>query len=284
MSKREKPEKPAPRVDENGNPICGAKTKRGKGICKRPPMANGRCYHHGGASPAPGPTHPRYKNGVRSKYLPAAVAKHFDEAMADPEFLSVRENAALVFARKKQLEQRLETGESSAAWKLLKEHWGEFERGNRMQREAVTLDDAARDAMLAQSRELIGSALDNMKRIITGGASEQQQWNELLEINILEQQMKSAETARLQRAAEIMTMGEVAMLIHQIQQAIMARITDQALLRDIGTALHYIMETGSAPPPKIAGGEVIEAAVDLPNPPAPPHTSPSDSISLPESG
>lgn len=227
---------------------CCAKLKRRNGVCPNPAMDNGRCDKHGGKTPPPGPTHPNYTHGRHSKYLPTAVAKHFDEAMADPEFLSIRPNAALVHARKKELEKRLETGESSATWKELREAWGEFERGNRLQREAATLlDDDARTIALTQSREIIGAALDSIKRLITGGASEQQQWNELLKINSLEEQMKQSEVSRLQRAAQIMTLGEVAMLIHQLQQAVMLEIKDKEQLRRIGVAFNSILQTGAAP-------------------------------------
>lgn len=265
MSKRKKEEKQgvpsakAKRTDANGKPICGAKLKRGKpGVCQQPPMPNGRCYHHGGASPVAGPTHPSYTHGKRSKYLPQAVAKHFDEAMDDPEFLSVRENAALVYARKKQLEQRLETGESSSTWAELREVWGDFRRGQRLQKEATATDsDELRQSLLAESRTLITESLEAADRLISGGASEQTQWNELLKINAHEGQLKAAEVVRLQRAAEIMTMGEVAIFIHQLQQAVCSIISDKDQLRKIGTAFDYIMRTGSLPAGGVGAGEVV---------------------------
>ena len=45
--------------------ICGAKGKRNGKPCPRPPMTNGRCYHHGGASPGalPGAANANYKHG-----------------------------------------------------------------------------------------------------------------------------------------------------------------------------------------------------------------------------
>lgn len=52
--------------------VCGAHTKRGT-ECQAPPMANGRCRVHGGASLA-GAESPTFKHGRYSQYLPQAIA------------------------------------------------------------------------------------------------------------------------------------------------------------------------------------------------------------------
>jgi hypothetical protein len=43
---------------------CGAKTKRG-GICRETSMPNGRCYVHGGATPAKHPNFRGHKNALK---------------------------------------------------------------------------------------------------------------------------------------------------------------------------------------------------------------------------
>lgn len=52
--------------------ICGAKTVRGQ-PCKAPPMANGRCRVHGGATPK-GVDSPQFIHGRYSQYLPQVIA------------------------------------------------------------------------------------------------------------------------------------------------------------------------------------------------------------------
>ncbi len=60
--------------------LCGAKTKTGP--CKQPQMPNGKCRLHGGKSPPPGPDHPRWAHGRRSKLvrrLPGKLGETFAE-------------------------------------------------------------------------------------------------------------------------------------------------------------------------------------------------------------
>jgi hypothetical protein len=54
---------------ENDSKTCGATTRSG-GLCKKIPMANGRCYYHGGPSPgAPKGNQYNFKHGIYAKYL-----------------------------------------------------------------------------------------------------------------------------------------------------------------------------------------------------------------------
>ena len=61
-------------------------------------MPNGRCYHHGGATPK-GPALPQYKDGKRSKYqLPPTLTQHVQQLYNDPELLSHRRDLATIVA------------------------------------------------------------------------------------------------------------------------------------------------------------------------------------------
>jgi hypothetical protein len=89
-------------------PVCGAKTRAG-GVCQARPYPNGRCHVHGGATPA-GIASPHYKDGRRSRYLknlPKELGAGYRAALADPELLSLREEAALLTVRIMWLLNRL---------------------------------------------------------------------------------------------------------------------------------------------------------------------------------
>lgn len=60
--------------------ICGAKTRAGT-PCKVAPMANGRCYRHGGATPK-GADNANFTHGSYSKYVHQEIA---DKVMAFQE-------------------------------------------------------------------------------------------------------------------------------------------------------------------------------------------------------
>lgn len=65
--------------DDNGKPICGAKTRSG-GVCRINPMANGRCRFHGGLSTgAPVGNQNALKHGLYSDYFTEDEARDLDQ-------------------------------------------------------------------------------------------------------------------------------------------------------------------------------------------------------------
>jgi len=68
-------------MPEQETELCGAETRDGS-PCQRPPMDNGRCYHHGGESTgAPEGNQNNQKHGLYS--VPEYLKKHFDESQED---------------------------------------------------------------------------------------------------------------------------------------------------------------------------------------------------------
>jgi hypothetical protein len=98
---------------------CTAKSKRSHERCRHAAM-HGRttCYHHGGTTPTgyglPQTTHGRY-----SKVLPIALARTYQQARANQDLLSLRDDIAVAEARLGELFGHLSTGESSGGWQAL---------------------------------------------------------------------------------------------------------------------------------------------------------------------
>lgn len=97
---------------------CGAKTASGK-PCKKAPMANGRCYKHGGATPK-GINSPNFKHGRHSKYLPKGLLTAYESASKDPDLLSVRAEIALMDVMLSGLLPKLGTADNGKSWQDLK--------------------------------------------------------------------------------------------------------------------------------------------------------------------
>ena len=95
---------------------CTATSKRSGERCRKPAM-KGRtvCRAHGGATPR-GIASPHFRHGRWSKDLPAQLAVRYDEALSDPELLSLRDEVALVDA---QISTVLETPGDASPWKEL---------------------------------------------------------------------------------------------------------------------------------------------------------------------
>lgn len=90
--------------DHEGKPrVCGARTRTplpdgGQGYCTQTQLLIGqRCKLHGGKSPT-GPDSKPYTTGRWSKYLPEGIIQRFQEALADPQLMQIRQDMALLDA------------------------------------------------------------------------------------------------------------------------------------------------------------------------------------------
>ena len=80
--------------DELGRPRCLAKSKQQERRCRQWPAKGKRvCRFHGARAGRP-VIHGRY-----SKLLPARLAERYHESLADPEYLALRDEIALLDAR-----------------------------------------------------------------------------------------------------------------------------------------------------------------------------------------
>ena len=59
------------------NHVCGAKTKQG--ICKNPPMKNGRCPLHGGLTPKKHPNHNAKLNTLKTGRYSKELQQQIDK-------------------------------------------------------------------------------------------------------------------------------------------------------------------------------------------------------------
>jgi hypothetical protein len=63
-------------------PVCGAKLRGKNKTCQKPPMANGRCRLHGGATPS-GPDSANFKHGRYAEAFKGQLAEKFQRADTD---------------------------------------------------------------------------------------------------------------------------------------------------------------------------------------------------------
>jgi hypothetical protein len=92
-------------------------------------MPNGKCYRHGGATPA-GIASPHFKTGKDSKYLkhlPASFAPHFN--VDNPHLIALIDELALVDAGMIEL---LERGKTRVTASLRRQLWDLVDRRGRL--------------------------------------------------------------------------------------------------------------------------------------------------------
>lgn len=74
--------------------VCGAKLRKKDATCRRPPMANGRCRLHGGATPK-GEASANFKHGRYSAVFQGKLAEKFGAHAADEKPLDLLPELAI---------------------------------------------------------------------------------------------------------------------------------------------------------------------------------------------
>lgn len=152
--------------------ICGARKKRGRGICNATALyPNGRCRVHGGATPS-GPASPHFRHGRHSVVTKefSAFNAHYQRALADPDLLALDSEIAMIDARIGDLMER--TSKAKGDQKTLDGMWPQLENLFEQRRKLVdTESKRLKDlhAMVSVDRvmALVAYVSDAVKRHVT---------------------------------------------------------------------------------------------------------------------
>lgn len=215
------------RHPETNKPACGAKTnhpnKYGEHRCLVAPMPNGRCHKHGGATPK-GLALPQTKHGRYSKYLPANLLGQYNEAISDPELLTLNDEIAALQARAMQLMERLTDGDTYQLWQDLRNAQDELET-------ARSNGDAQQMAFW----------MNETTKLIKKGASEAGRWRELRETFIDMERLKKTEIARRKIAQDSITAQEGMLLVMNLVNIIREEVTDRETFRRVATRIQGLI-------------------------------------------
>ena len=98
---------------------CTANSKRSGVQCKgKAVIGKSTCRMHGGKCKS-GVLSPTYKGKGYSKYLPTRLADAYQQALNDPDLVSLSSDIALMDVRLGEVLAKLDTGEAGAIWKRL---------------------------------------------------------------------------------------------------------------------------------------------------------------------
>lgn len=220
----EAPDKPKRKAYQG--PKCGAKCRDGSS-CPNPPMANGRCRMHGGASLPPGPDHPRWRGGKHSKYwqvLPANLGERYEAALQDTELLALRDELALLDAFLQDALSRMDKGDVGALWIQLRELWAEFALARK------SGDVGAMDRLL-----------DDIGRLIQRGASDALARREVREM--MDDRRRLAESERKREVEAQITLdlrtGQAFLL--RVLASVETHVSDKRILAAIASDLRPLL-------------------------------------------
>lgn len=199
--------------------VCGATNRKGD-PCQRKPMANGRCYMHGGKSPA-GIAASRFQTGKYSKFIPARLTARYGEALADTALLELREEVALLDARLSDVLGRVDTGESGALWTEAK-------------RALLTYKQVRRDELKA------AVALMDLEDAITAGVADYAAWGEIATIIEQRRRLVESERKRLVEMQQMITTEQAMALLAMVVDTVRRHVPDRAALAAISAELVQI--------------------------------------------
>lgn len=207
--------------------FCGAKTRNG-GTCKRSPMANGRCYMHGGPTPG-GLASPNLTNGRYSKYLKGLpqLRKDYQAALADPAIVALDGELALLTVRAGELLDRL--------GKTKPPPW---EKVQQLAKEALSLEGADQQNTIRELAELVNEGANAVT--VT-----EQSWAELRELVQERARVASVEWKRLNDINGLVTVEQLLLFVRAFMDAARETVTDQAMLKAFQAKTVALL-----PPPK----------------------------------
>jgi hypothetical protein len=197
-----------------GGAVCGAKTRRGT-PCQARPCPNGRCRVHGGATPA-GVASPHFKHGRRSKYFPKDLRAKFNDAYADHEYASLRNDLSMLEVKVCELLGRLDK-DSPVPWSAVKE--------------AVSgIRKAETDEQMEESVSLLERLTDQGN---AAAISQEKTWRQLRELAQERVRAAVAENKRMHDLNVFVTVEQMSLLFRSYLSVLREEIQDKVLLRRV---------------------------------------------------
>lgn len=207
---------------------CGAKTRKGTPCRQWAVTGRERCRMHGGRQPR-GLAHPLTKTGRFSKDLPTRMLANYQEALADPDVLAMHEELAVLLARIADLLARVDTGESGAHWRGIRQGLADVRRATQRQ------DTAAAAA-----------ALREMERLADLGVADYRAWQEVLTTIELYRRLVDTERRRLEAAQQMITTDRSMLLVAALVDAVRRHVDDRRVLDAIGRELDRLVVADGA--------------------------------------
>jgi hypothetical protein len=188
---------------------CTGKSKQSGERCKKSAVVGFKvCEIHGGKTPV-GTALPQTRTGRYSRHLPLRLAECYQEAIADPELLSVREDVALLDSRLSDVLAAASNQESGELWENLK------------QARKAYVGASGKDA-----EEKKQEALSQILWLINEGYQEWQSWKDIRFMLQERKQLVESERKRLVDMQQMITAERAMLLVAAISDIVTKNVED----------------------------------------------------------
>lgn len=192
--------------------ICGAHARSTGQPCQNAAMTNGRCRLHGGKSLS-GVAAPAFKHGRYSKSLPTAIGERYQQALTDPELLSLRDEIALIDARTQEV---LHATIDDPCWDDVVMAWRAFQ--------ATGSED---------SRDRLAAVIEQPRSPIAN-------WESLLVLLDQRRRLVESERKRLVETRQMITSEQAMVLLAAVVSILRAHIHDRNILAAISADIQKL--------------------------------------------
>ena len=198
--------------------------KRDGNRCKNPVRHGWTvCHFHGAGRPGkPGGLNNRQVTTARhTSALPTRLLAKYEEAINDPDYLSMTEELALLDTRMAEMLERLDTTDVKLAWQKVRRAYQLLDNDN--------IEDDG-----------YNNALELLQEALTMKSADDTIWKEVA--GIIEQRRKVAETERRRvvDAQSSMTYERANMLVAFLMSSVQSHVTDPEILRAIADDLKRV--------------------------------------------
>jgi hypothetical protein len=211
---------------------CNATSKRTGKLCGKHALSGRNvCLIHGGKAPA-GTASGRFTSGKYSRYMPPQLLDRYEEAIGDSTLLELRDDIALVDVRIADLLACLDTGESGARWKAVRQAFSAYKSAHGTTGEVAALG-TLQDAIMANNGDY-------------------DVWAEVS--SWLEQRRKlcESERKRLVEMQQYVSVEQAMVLIAQVGASVRQHVTDPAALKAISADMARLVSTPNQRDPSLA--------------------------------
>ena len=175
-----------------------------------------RCRNHGGATPC-GVASPHFVTGRYSKYVPQHLRESYEKAVADPELLSLKDEVALLKARKDELLLKMDEIKSPP--------WGQVLSAAKSVRQALADGEDVDGPMI----ELVGMIQEGFDVVRNYESS----WGELRDVIQDKAKAAGAEWKRLEALNSLLTVQDVMGLAVAFLECVRLEVKDGVPAREI---------------------------------------------------
>jgi hypothetical protein len=212
---------------------CTATAKSTGERCKNPAVQGYTvCRMHGAGSPKKGKPGGRpIKTGRHSKWLPKDLLERYEEGLADPDLLALKDEIAALDARIGQVGGRLNTGEGPPAWDAVR-----------------AIHQTLLDAIQTGAPKVMRAGIDELGEAIAKADTEASTWGALYDLFDQRRKLVEGERRLEEAASQTITAREMVTLVAALVDLIRQHVTDQATLSALTLGIRNLISERSAAP------------------------------------